>query len=110
MSKAKKEAPAKKRAWTKEETDRLLDLYETTPVPELSVVLGRSEVAIANYASRLGLKKSSENRRDSISRGRTRLYRRVADADMVARKAIESIDAGAVVEARRMLAAFLGQA
>lgn len=98
-----------KKYWTAAETQKLVELYPYTPVQDLALVFGRSPFAVANHASRLGLKKTSASRGEAIRVGKTRLQRQVGDARKVARTALDYIREHQVERARDVLLAFLGE-
>ena len=62
-----------KKKWSDEEKEFLEKNYLTMPAKDIAHHLSRTETSIANTASRMGLKKSSEERGVSISHGRLRL-------------------------------------
>jgi hypothetical protein len=64
-----------RKKWTSDEHSFLIANYMTMPAKEVAHALQRTETSISNTASRLGLKKSSQERGESIKQGRLRMKR-----------------------------------
>jgi hypothetical protein len=65
--------PRNRARWTAMDVALVREHYAKMSAADLGKLINRSPVAIANLASRLGLKKTKAERGDTISHGRLRL-------------------------------------